>query len=622
MFLLYVRCLRIYVNLPFYYVEIVMGSTETTDKPTGAEEIVWNLGDLYQGTDDPKFNEDLSTLAEKCADFRAKWKGTVKDLSNEQFLEMVKEYETIIERLGRLGSFVQLIWSTDTENPENGRNLQMVREASAHAAQYLVFLQIEIANLSEERLDELESWEGLSSRKHWIETVIEHKPYTLSEDVERVLSVKNLTSRMAWVRLHDELMNQRSFWLNDREYTQPEIMKLMQEPDRETRKAASEAISKGLKEGVRHHAYIFNTVVSDHAVNDSLRGHDSWVQSRNMANEASDESVQALIDSVKEEYHLVRRFYALKKRLLGLDTFEDYDRGAPIGGDQGFWTWDDARDLVLSAYSEFHPTAGEIARKFFDESWIHAPVRKGKNGGAYSSGTIPSAHPYVFLNYTGTNRDVQVMAHELGHGIHQYLSRQQGPLLMHTPLTIAETASVFGEILTFNKLYSAAENDEQRLVMLVTKLDDILSTVFRQIAFNRFEEGMHVARRTEGELTVDRLCEIWLETQTDQFGDAVNLSEGYRYWWSYISHFMHVPGYVYAYAFGELLVLALYEIYKQDSEEFPDKYIERLSSGGAKRPTDLLAPFGIDIEDPEFWKVGLGVIERLITEAERLADAQ
>ncbi len=595
---------------------------ETQEKRTGAENVVWNLADLYHGADDPVFQEHLHSLPSQCAEFRSKWRGRVAELSNEQFVAMLEEYETLVERMSGLGSFVQLIWSTDTENPENGRNLQSVRETAAHASQYMVFLPIEVANLPNDRLAELESWKGLASRKRWIESVIEHKPYTLSEEVERALAVKGLTSRMAWVRLHDELMNARSFWLNGKEYTQPEIMKLMQEPNRDIRKAASESISTGLQESVRHHAYIFNTVIADHATNDALRGHTSWVQSRNMANEASDESVQALINSVKDEYHLVRRFYQLKQRLLGYETFHDYDRNAPIGGDEGFWTWEAARDLVLSAYSEFHPTAGEIAAKFFDQSWIHAPVRKGKNGGAYSAGTIPSAHPYVFLNYTGTNRDVQVMAHELGHGIHQYLSRQQGPLLMHTPLTIAETASVFGEILTFNKLYSAAENDQQRLVMLMTKLDDILSTVFRQIAFNRFEEGMHVARRNEGELSVDRLCEIWLQTQVDQFGDTVVLSEGYRYWWSYISHFMHVPGYVYAYAYGELLVLALYEIYKQDKASFPDKYIELLSSGGSKKPTELLAPFGINVEDPEFWKVGLGVIEHLITEAERLADAQ
>jgi len=329
--------------------------------------------------------------------------------------------------------------------------------------------------------------------------------------------------------------------------------------------------------------------------------------------------VDALVSSVVSRYGLVQRFYRLKKRLLGYETFHDYDRNAPVGSDEAFWTWEAARDIVVAAYTEFHPRMGEIAAMFFEKNWIHAPVRKGKNGGAYSAGTIPSAHPYVFLNYTGTNRDVQVLAHELGHGIHQFLSRQQGALLMDTPLTVAETASVFGEIITFNKLFAAAQTDEQRLSMLVGKLDDILSTVHRQISFNRFEDSMHNARRTEGELSVERLSELWMKSQEDEFGDTVKFSEGFKYWWSYISHFMHVPGYVYAYAFGELLVLSLYEIYKQDKENFPEKYLEMLSAGGSKSPAELLKPFGLNIEDPAFWNVGLDVLERAIVEAERLA---
>jgi oligoendopeptidase F len=394
---------------------------------------------------------------------------------------------------------------------------------------------------------------------------------------------------------------------------------LLQEPNRDVRKAAAESVSAGLAEGIKAQTFIFNTVMADHMVNDQLYGYASWVASRNLANEASDASVQALIDSVVDRYELVRRYYSLKKKLLGYDEFHDYDRYASVGSDETFWSWEDARDIVVKAYTKFDPRAGEIAQMFFDRNWIHAPVRKGKNGGAYSAGTIASAHPYVFMNYTGTNRDVQVLAHELGHGIHQYLSRQQGPLLMDTPLTVAETASVFGEILTFNLLYEAATDDKTRLTMLMTKLDDILSTVFRQIALNRFEDAIHVARRSEGELSTERLSEIWVTTQSVQFGDTVKLSPGYKYWWSYISHFMHVPGYVYAYAYGELLVLALYEIYKSDKSGFPDKYIEMLSSGGSKKPTDLLAPFNVNVEDPEFWKIGLGVIDRLITEAERLA---
>ncbi len=337
-----------------------------------------------------------------------------------------------------------------------------------------------------------------------------------------------------------------------------------------------------------------------------------------MANEATDASVDALIAAVVERYPLVRRFYALKKRILGLDTFYDYDRYAPVAQESDFWTWEQAKDIVLTAYNRFDTRIGNIAAMFFEKNWIHAPVRKGKNGGAYSAGTTASVHPYVFMNYTGTNRDVQTLAHELGHGVHQYLSRSQGNLLMDTPLTVAETASVFGEIITFNSLFTEAQSQQQKLSMLVNKLDDIISTVFRQIALNRFENAMHETRRSEGELSVDRLCELWLQTQSEQFGDAVVLTEGYKYWWSYISHFMHAPGYVYAYAYGELLVLALHEIYKQDPASFPEKYIAMLSSGGAKSPTDLLAPFGINVEDPNFWNVGLDVIERVLTDAEEL----
>ncbi len=591
----------------------------TEERTTGAEQVLWDLTDLYPSTSDPAFIHDVETITERCATFHRTWRGNLASLELDAFLTMVAEYEELVETLDRMGSFVQLIWSTDTEDPKNGRTLQMVRETGARASQYLVFLNLELASMSAESLEKLMNAPEMASRRHWLEGIMEYKPFYLSEEVEKVLAVKNLAARAAWVRMHDELMASQVFRLNGKEYTEAQILKLLHEPDRDTRKAAAESVSQGLAEGIKAQTFIFNTVLADHMANDQLRGHSSWVESRNLANEASDASVQALIDSVVGRYDLVRRYYRLKKQLLGYSDFNDYDRYASVGSDETFWTWEAARDIVIKAYSTFDPRAGEIAQMFFDRNWIHAPVRKGKNGGAYSAGTIASAHPYVFMNYTGTNRDVQVLAHELGHGIHQYLSRQQGPLLMDTPLTVAETASVFGEIITFNLLYDAVTDDKTRLVMLMNKLDDILSTVFRQIALNRFEDAMHVARRTEGELSTERLSELWLETQSAQFGDTVTLSPGYKYWWSYISHFMHVPGYVYAYAYGELLVLALYELYKADKGGFPDKYIALLSSGGSKRPTELLAPFGINVEDPNFWQTGLEVIDRLITEAERLA---
>jgi oligoendopeptidase F len=574
----------------------------TATKTTGAEQVFWNLDDLYPGVDSPAFQHDLTTIVDTCTAFRDRWKGRIASVSNEDFRAMLNEYEGIVERLYRMGSYTQLMWSTDTVRADYGKNLQTVRETGAKASQQLVFVSLEIMDLTDGRLQELMQWPGMADRAHWLQTVVQMKPYKLSEEVEQVLAQKNLTARMAWVRLYDEHLSSQVFHLNGEDLTQPQIMKKMQSTDREVRKAASQAISVGLQAGVRTSAFVFNTVLADHSTNDSLRGHTSWIQTRNLDNEASEATVQALIDSVVSQYELVRRFYRLKQRVLGYDTFEDYDRNAPVEATESFWTWDDARELVLSAYREFHPEAGNIVQQFFDKNWIHAPVMKGKNGGAYSAGTVPSVHPYIFLNYTGTNRDVQTLAHELGHGVHQYLSRRNGPLEMHTPLTVAETASVFGEILTFTKLMERVSNPEERLSLLMGKIDDMLSTVFRQIA------------------SVDRLNEIWLETQKAQFGDAVNIQEGYRVWWSYISHFMHVPGYVYAYAFGELLVLALYEIYKQDPVSFPDKYMDMLSAGGSKTPAELLAPFGINIEDPAFWSTGLKVIESFIAEAEQLAE--
>ncbi len=597
-----------------------MNSPSPLENPrTGAEEIIWDLSDLYTSPTDPTFVSDVQTIEEKCRSFHNRWKGALADLSPEEFATVLGEYERLIEDMDRMASYAQLVWSTDTENPANGHLLQSVRECVTHAEHWLVFFSLEVAGLHQELVEAFCTSEFVKSRAHWLERVQEYKPYRLSEEVEQVLSEKSLASRHSWVRLHDEISNAQVFRLNGHEYTEPQILKLLHEPNREIRELAARSISEGLAESVRTQAFIFNTVIADHASNDRLRGFTHWLQSRNLANEATDESVEALISAVVDRYGLVQRFYKLKKQLLGLDVFYDYDRYAPIGTENTFWSWLDAKDLVLNAYSSFHPRAGDIASLFFERNWIHAPVRKGKSGGAYSAGTIASAHPYVFLNYTGTNRDVQTLAHELGHGIHQYLSRQQGPLLMDTPLTVAETASVFGEIITFNRLFDTATSNDQRLSLLMNKLDDIISTVFRQIALNRFEDAMHTARRKEGELSVQRFGELWIQTQSKQFGDAVILTDGYDHWWSYISHYMHAPGYVYAYAYGELLVLALHEIYKQQRSSFPEMYLELLSSGGSKRPTALLAPFNINVDDPAFWNVGLDVVERLLTEAERLA---
>lgn len=592
---------------------------EATTKVTGAEQVFWDLSDLYPSTEHESFKNDLGSIVARAEAFRATWSGTFATATDDQMVAFVEEYSAIIEKADRLGSFTQLRWTTNTDDPEYGRTLQTVRETLSGAWQWMVFVSTEMNALEEARLDHFINAPSLAPWKHWFEVVKKTRKHVLTEEVEKVLSEKSLTSRAAWVRLHDELMAAETYALDGQEHTEAQILKLLHDPNRDKRKAAAEVFSNGLKRGAKTHAFIYNTVIADVASNTRMRSYASWVSSRNEDNEVSDASVQGLVDAVVAKYSIVERFYNLKRRLLGLDEMFDYDRYAPVGGDSGWWTWDQCRELVVKAYTDFHPEAGEIAGMFFDKPWIHAPVMKGKNGGAYSAGTTPLAHPYVFLNYMGTNRDVQVVAHELGHGIHQYLSRRNGQLLADTPLTIAETASVFGEMLTFQTLVDRMTSDKERLALIMGKLDDIIATVFRQIALNRFENVMHVTRAAEGELSVDRLCELWMSTQQSQFGSSVTFTEGYRYWWSYISHFMHVPGYVYAYAYGELLVLALYGIYKKEGATFPEKYMDLLRAGGSKSPEELLAPFGCDINDPSFWSVGLQAIEELLQEAEALA---
>lgn len=585
----------------------------------GAELVVWDLSDLYTSDDENGLGYDLAMIESKAMLFRETWNGRLGTTSIQDFLEMVHQYEHLVETMDRMGSYTQLKWSTDSENVVYARLLQRVRETIARAYSDLVFVSIQLTALPQERLVELLDAPELASRQHWLERVMEFKPYALSEEVERALGSKSITSRTSWVRLYDEISNAQVYSFNGEELTMDAIAKLSFSQNRQTRKDALAAFAVGLEAKAKMHAYIFNTLIADCESNDRLRGFPSWVSSRNLENEVSDESVQSLIDAVVGRYDLVRRFYALKKNILGLDTFHDYDRNAQIGSDNKLWTWEEARTLVLEAYRSFDPRAGEIATMFFEKNWIHAPVQKGKRSGAYSAGTIASAHPYIFVNFSGTSRDVQTLAHELGHGIHQYLSRQQGPILMDTPLTIAETASVFGEMLTFKKLYETTESDAEKLSLIMSKLDGMIGTVFRQVALNRFEDAVHNTRRQDGEQSLDQISEIWMRTQKEQFGDSVILSEKYVHFWTYISHFIHAPGYVYAYAFGELLVLALYEIYKVDPKEFTVKYVTLLSSGGSKRPKDLLAPFGIDITDASFWNTGLAGIERFIDEAELLS---
>ncbi|HET6566968.1 MAG TPA: M3 family oligoendopeptidase, partial [Rhodothermales bacterium] len=455
--------------------------------------------------------------------------------------------------------------------------------------------------------------------RHYLELQLLHKEHLLTEPEEKILAEKSITGAAAWSRFFDETLGAARFEVDGELKTEQEVLALLYEPDRSVRRAAALAFTEGLKRHLRELTFAYNTILADKASSDRLRHYETWLSSRNIANEVSDEVVHALVEAVTSRYDLVARYYTLKRRLLGLDEMMDYDRYAPIGEADTRYAWDEARDTVASTYAEFHPQMGKIVDFFFERNWIDAALAAGKRGGAFSHGAVPSVHPYILMNYTGKIRDVQTLAHELGHGVHQYLSRKQGTLQSDTPLTTAETASVFGEMLVFQRLMKQEENPQNQLAMLVGKIDDTIATVFRQVAMNRFEERIHTARRTEGELSSDQFSEFWLETQRAMFEGSVTLGEHYRYWWSYIPHFIHTPGYVYAYAFGELLVLALYARYKEEGQAFADRYINLLEAGGSDWPHNLVAKLGIDLTDLSFWNEGLGAIEDLIARAEDLA---
>jgi oligoendopeptidase F len=585
---------------------------------TGAENILWDLSDLYKGIDDPQFLEDQTTILSRCQAFSECYRGRIAFLSAPEFKQMLQEYESIQDAAGKLGSFTYLLWSTDTQNPAYGKAVQASNELGAKLSQLLVFFRVEWLALDENKAQDLIQADELSAYTHYLETSRAYKPYSLSEEQEQILSAKSVTGQNAWVRYFDETLGSAKFLYKGEEKTEQEVLSLLHHPDRNIRQEAHASLSDGFQKLSRTLTYIFNTLLADKASNDELRGYPSWISSRNLANETDEATVQALVDSVTGYYPWAQRYYTLKSKLLNISDFKDFDRYAPIKKSETTVSWEEAKNMVLEAYDEFHPEMGAIAQRFFDEQWIDAAIRPGKRGGAYSAGTVPSVHPYVFMNYDGRLRDVQTLAHELGHGVHQYLSRKQGALQSGTPLTTAETASVFGEMLVFQKLLKQLDDPMEELSLLMGKIDDTIATVFRQISMNRFEEAMHNARRTQGELTTEQFSELWRTEQVKLYGDSVELTPEYSHWWCYIPHFLHTPGYVYAYAFGELLVLALYEEYQRKPEGFADRYMKLLEAGGSEWPHELVGNMGLNIQDPNFWQKGLKAFEQMIVRAEEL----
>lgn len=586
--------------------------------PTGAETVRWDLTDLY--ADPAALDADLTAADEQAEAFDRAYRGRVASLDAAGLAEALAAFEAVLDRLGRAYTYASLNWATQTNDPAAGALLQKVKEAYTRIHQKLIFFELEWVAMDEERARRLLEQPELASYRHYLELELKHKPHVLTEPEEKILAEKAVTGRSAWNRYFDETLGAARYTLDGQALTQQEILSKLYEPDRDLRRRAALAFTEGLAAQQRTLTYVFNTLLADKASDDRLRRYPHWLASRNLANEVEDAVVDALIEAVTSRYDLVARFYRLKGRLLGIDEMMDYDRYAPVGEADRPYDWDEARDLVLGAYGAFHPRMEAIAAEFFERRWIDAALVPGKRGGAFSHGAVPSAHPYILMNYTGKIRDVQTLAHELGHGVHQYLSRKQGVLQSDTPLTTAETASVFGEMLVFQRLMAQEPDPANRLAMLVSKIDDTIATVFRQVAMNRFEDRIHTRRRAEGELSAEAFGEAWIDTQTAMFQGSVTLGEHYRHWWSYIPHFLHTPGYVYAYAFGELLVLALYERYRQSGPDFADQYLGLLEAGGSDWPHVLVGRLGVDLTDLAFWQQGLAAIEQWIEEAERLAN--
>jgi len=593
-------------------------SVDKTAK-TGAENIFWDLSDLYDSVDDPQLADDQNTVIEKSDLFRNKYKGSIDKLNAPEFNALLTEYEEILEMVGKIGSYAHLIWSTDTGNARYGKLMQQANELSSQIHQKLVFFDVEWMDVDEKRAENLIKSEELDHYSHYLKASRRYKEHLLSEKEEQILSAKSVTGKSAWNRYFDETIGAARFELEGEELTEQETLSKLHEPNRELRKKAHASLTATFRKLSRTLTFVFNTLLADKHTNDKLRNYNSWISSRNLSNKIDDDTVDLLVETVTGRYELVHRFYRLKKKLLDYDTLYDYDRYAPLLESEKQITWEKARGMVLRSYREFHPEIGEIAEKFFKNKWIDAAIKPGKRGGAYSASTVPSVHPYVFMNFDGKIRDVQTLAHELGHGVHQYLSRRQGVLQAGTPLTTAETASVFGEMLVFQNLMQKLDDPRERLALLIGKIDDTIATVFRQISMNRFEHAMHTGRRKEGELTTEEFSKLWRKTQEDLYGSSVKLTESYDIWWCYIPHFLHTPGYVYAYAFGELLVLALYEEYTQNKNGFSDKYMSMLKAGGSDWPENIVGKMGLDITEPTFWNKGLEVVEKMIVQAEKLA---
>jgi len=579
----------------------------------------WNLDDLYPGRDSKPFHAAMANAAKTAEALEKRGKGRIAAMSGDELAGLIQDYEKLQDTIGRIYAYGSLSYAADMADPQVARFYQDIQEKLNAVTTRLLFVGLELNKLDDKALEtKLAQSKKLKHYKPWLDDLRLYRPYQLSDEIEQLLHEKQVSGAAAWNRLFDETMAGLRFKLGPEELTAEQTLHLLSDTDPAKRRQAAKALAKVFKQNVRLFALITNTLVKDKEIEDRWRKYPLPESSRHLSNCVEPEVVNALVDAVTASYPgLSHRYYALKAKWMGKRQLDWWDRNAPLPEDKDrLIPWEEARDIVLGAYGRFSPKLADLGKRFFDNNWIDAPARPGKASGAFAHPTVPSAHPYLLVNYLGRTRDVMTLAHELGHGVHQLLAAEQGPLMADTPLTLAETASVFGEQLTFRALLAQAK-PKQRKLMLASKVEDMLNTVVRQTAFYKFEQRVHNARR-EGELTPDALGDIWLGVQRESLGPALKFDADYSTFWCYIPHFVHSPFYVYAYAFGDCLVNALYARYQDAEKGFQEKYFAMLKAGGSKRHKELLAPFGLDASDPAFWSKGLGVIGGFIDELEAL----
>jgi oligoendopeptidase F len=634
-------------------------ATHASPNATDAEleRTAWDLEPLLEGEGREGVERRLTAALARAQAFAERYAGKLSELDSDGLGQAMEELAAMHDLVGRAGTYAALRFSTDTADPENGALLQLAQERGTAIETTLLFFELEWAALGQDRVDELLAADGLDFCRHYLHNVRRYRDHLLSEPEEKILAEKALTGASAWSRLFEQLTSTIEVELppaqaaaagngaqgegsglgaeasgsaqraGEEQGDGPHrvaldvAMSQLISPDRGLRQATAEAVTEALAPGLGTRAFLFNTLIADKAIDDRLRSYAHWLAARNLANEASDDSVRALIEAVRARQEIPRRWYRLKAQLLGIERLADYDRMAAVTEDVTTFAFARAKQIVLECYASFSPELGELAERFFSERRIDAPVRPAKRGGAFCAPAVPSAAPYVLLNYTSRRRDVLTLAHELGHGVHFALAARQGIFHQTTPLTLAETASVFGETVVFGRLLAEDSEPSSRLALLAQNLEDTIATVFRQVAMNRFEDLVHTTRREQGELSVERFGELWAESQAEMLGDSVELTDGYRSWWSYIPHFIGSPGYVYAYAYGQLLALSVYERYEQTGPELVPRYLEMLAAGGSRSPEELVELVGIDLADPGFWDAGLDLVERQLSEAEEAARA-